>query len=299
MMFEPAQRALPVFVIGDSHALPYKNMLFRDKWTGKWVMTRSKYISGLTAYDFFNLERQEFSPSVIECLEYEGLIRDGRATHLSKEEIDFSIARASGLAVTPPLILFTIGDIDIRGVLLPMLGDHYDFVPPFELPYPLLDRQIIPWDMIAELIERRLSPFVEGLRQLRVAGFNRIYVQLVVPPTTDEDRIRQVHGISCPLPVRTKLVASFNRILAESMKAIEVPIVDIWPQVTGNDGYLLGEYELDGVHLPPKAAKMQLEQLLQHAINCQWESVNHVRYEMFYRMACGLAPIEKQTGDVS
>lgn len=298
-MFESAQRALPVFVIGDSHALPYRNMLFRDMWTGQWVTVRSKYISGLTAYDFFDSETQEFLPAVIEYLEYEGLTRDGAATHLSMDEVDFSIARAAGLPVTPPLIMFTVGDIDIRGVLLPMLGDQYDFVPPFELPYPLLDRQIIPWDMIAELIERRLSPFVEGLRQLRVAGFNRIYVQLVVPPTTDEDRIRKVHGISCPLAVRSKLVASFNRILAERMKAIEVPIVDIWPQVTGNDGYLLREYELDGVHLPPSAAKMQLEQLLEHAINCPWESVNHVRYKMFYRIACGLAPIENQTGNVS
>jgi hypothetical protein len=274
-------------------------MLFQDKWTGQWVTVRSKYISGLTAHDFFNLETQEFLPSVIECLEYEGLIRDGAATHLSKDEIDFSIARATGLPVTPPLTMLTVGDIDIRGILLPMLRDRYDFVPPFELPYPLLDRQLVPWDMIAEGIELRLSPFVEGLRQLRIAGFNRTYMQLVVPPTADEDRIKQLHGFSCPLSVRTKLVASFNHILAERMKAIDVPVIDIWPHVTGGDGYLLREYELDGVHLPLRAARMQLEQLLEHAINCPWESVNHVRYEMFYRMACGRAPIENQTGNVS
>jgi hypothetical protein len=297
-MFEPAQRALPVFVIGDSHALPYKNMLFQDIWTGQWVVIRSKYISGLTAHDFFNLETQEFLPSVIECLEYEGLIRDGAASHLSKDGIDFSVAKATGLPVTPPLIMLTAGDIDIRGVLLPMLCDQYDFVPPFELPYPLLDRQIIPWDMIAEAIEGRLLSFIEGLKQLRIAGFNRIYVQLVVPPTADEDRIKHIQGFSCPLSVRAKLVASFNHILAERMKAIDVPVIDIWRQVTGDDGYLLREYELDGVHLPPRVAKMQLEQLLEHAINRPWESVNHVRYEMFYRMACGLAPIENQAGNV-
>jgi lysophospholipase L1-like esterase len=298
-MSEVAQSALPIFVIGDSHALPFKNMFFRDKWTGQWVTVRSKYISGLTAHEFFNPKTQEFLSSVIACLEYEGLIRDGGATHLSKTEIDFSIARASGLPVTPPLIMFTVGDIDIRGTLLPMFGDQYDFVPPFESPYPLLDRQIVPWDMIAEVIERRLRPFIEGLKQLKIAGFNRLYVQLIVPPTANEDRIRQLHGINCPLSVRTKLVSSFNRILSEAMEAIGVTIIDIWPQVTGNDGYLSPDYELDGVHLPPKAARMQLEQLLEHAINCPWESVNHVRYEMFYRMACGLAPIESDTGSVS
>jgi lysophospholipase L1-like esterase len=297
-MSEVSQSALPIFVIGDSHALPFKQMVFRDKWTGQWVTVRSKYISGLTAHDFFNPETREFLPPIIECLEYEGLVRDGSATHLSKSEIDFAIARASVLPLTPPLIMFTIGDIDIRGTVLPMFGDRYDFVPPFDSPYPLLDRQIVPWDMIAELIERRLRPFIEGLKQLKIAGFNRLYVPLVVPPTTDEDRVKQLHGIGCPLSVRAKLVWSFNRILCEAMEAIGVTILDIWPQVTGNDGYLSAEYELDGVHLPPKAARLQLEQLLEHAINCPWESVNHVRYEMFYRMACGLAPIESEAGSL-
>jgi hypothetical protein len=293
-MSEIDQRALPIYVIGDSHALPYKNLLFRDRWTGQWISVRSKYISGLTAHDFFNINTGEFLPSLIECLEYEGLVREGVATHLSKREIDFSIARASGLPITPPLIMFTIGDIDIRGTLLQMLSDKYDFVPPFDLPYPLLDRQIIPWDSIAEVIERRLSPFVEGLKHLRAAGFNRMYLQNVVPPTADEARIRQLHGIDCPLSVRTKLVASFNRIMAEKARAIGVTAIDVWPSLTTGDGYLSPDYELDGVHLPPRSAKMHLEQLLEHAINCPWESVNHVRYEMFYRMACGLPPTDRE-----
>jgi hypothetical protein len=298
-MPEVAESALPIFVIGDSHALPYKNMFFRDKWTGQWVTVRSKYISGLTAHDFFNPETSEFLSSIIECLEYEGLVRDGGATHLSRNEIDFSIARASGLPLAPSLIMLAVGDIDIRGTLLPMFADQYDFVPPFESPYPLLDRKIIPWDLIAEVIERHISPFVEGLKQLRMAGFNRLYVQLVVPPTANEERIKQLHGFCCPLSVRTKLVASFNRILTEKVEAIGGTIINIWPQVTGTDGYLSPEYELDGVHLPPKAARMQLEQLLEHAINCPWESVNHVRHEMFYRMACGLPPIDSEAGSLS
>ncbi len=256
-------------------------------------------VSGLTTHDFFNRKTQEFLPSIIECLEYEQLVRDGMATHLSKDEIDFAIAKTSGLPMIPPLILFTAGDIDVRGVLLPKLADQYDFVPPFDLPYPVLDRQIIPWDVIAEIIEQRLAPFVEGLKQLRTAGFNRIYVQPVVPPTTDDNRSTQINGVSCPLSVRSKLVASFNCLLADKVSALDVPVIDIWPQLTSADGYLLNEYELDGVHLRPSAAKMHLEQLLEHAINRAWESVNHVRHEMFYRMACGLAPLETRPANAS
>jgi hypothetical protein len=296
-MSESAERTLPVYVIGDSHALPYKNMLFRDKWTGQSIVTRSKYISGLTAFDFYARETQEFLPAIIECLEYEGLVRDGKATHLSKDTIDFSIARASDLPVTPPLIMFTVGDIDVRSILLRVFTDRYDFVPPFDFPYPVLDRPIVPWDVVADLIEQRLAPFIEGLVQLQAAGFNRLYVQLVVPPTTNESKSSQINGISCPLSVRSKLVASFNRLLAEKVEALSISAINIWPQITGPDGYLLSECEFDGVHVAPRVAKMQLEQLLEHAINHAWEAVNHVRYEMFYRMACGLAPLESPNGN--
>jgi hypothetical protein len=297
LKLELLQRTLPVYVIGDSHALPYKNMLFQDNWTGQPVVTRSRYISGLTAHDFYAPDTGEFLPLIIECLEYEGLVRDRKVTHLSTDEIDFSIAGASGLPVTPPLILFTIGDIDIRSILLRMFSDRYDFVPPFDLPYPVLDRSIMPWDVVADIIEQRLAPFIEGLRQLRAAGFNRLYVQLVVPPTTNESQSHRINGITCPASVRSKLVASFNYLLTEKVEALGLCIINIWPQITDTNGYLRGEYEFDGVHLAPAVAKMHLDQLLEHAINHAWESVNHVRYELFYRMACGLAPFEKGTGN--
>ena len=281
-------RALPVYIIGDSHALPYRNLIFRDKWTGQWIVVRSRYISGLTAHDFFNSKTGEFLPQILETLEYEGLVRDERATHLSKDEIDFAIAQATGQPVTPPLLMFVVGDIDVRSILLPMLAEHYDFVPPLDLPYPVSEKPLMPWDVVAETIEQRLRPFINGLKQLRESGFNRLYVQSVVPPTQDEARVKVVQGrISCPVLVRTKLVAAFNHVLATEVKSMGATIVDIWPQVT-EGGYLKKEYELDGVHLPPRAAQMHVEQLLEHAINFPWESVNHVRYEMFYRMACNL-----------
>jgi hypothetical protein len=287
-MSSNAIKALPVYVIGDSHALPYRNLIFRDKWTGQWVVVRSKYISGLTTSDFFDPKRGEFLPPIIDTLEYEGLVRNGCATHLSNDEVDLAIAKAMNQPVTPPLLFFSVGDIDIRAIILPMLGDQFDFVAPFELPYPVLDKPLIPWDVILETIERRMRPFIKGLAQLREAGFNRIYVQSVVPPTRHEERVRVLHGLNCPVSVRTKLVAAFNYLLRIEVESAGAAIVDIWPQVTER-GYLKAEYELDGVHLPPVAAQMNVEKLLEHAINRPWESVNYPRHEAFYRMACNLA----------
>jgi lysophospholipase L1-like esterase len=286
---------LPVYVIGDSHALPYRNLIFRDRSTAQWVLARSKYVSGLTANDFFKPDTQEFHPEVISFLEYEGLVRNGRATHLSRDEIDFAIAKATGLPVAPPLILFTLGDIDIRLFPMAMLRDEYDFVPPFETAMPLLDKPLVPWDAIADVISQRISPFIAGLRRLRECGFNRIYVQSVVPPTRNEARIKEMHGYECPVTVRTKLVEAYNKRIAQECEAIGVTIVDQWPQMTEN-GYLHPALELDGVHMPPSAARWHLEAMLDHAINCQWFAVNHVHYDMYYRLACGLNPFQTGAG---
>jgi lysophospholipase L1-like esterase len=286
-----SETALPVYVIGDSHVLPYRNLLFREKWTGQWIIARSRYISGLTAHDLFKPDTGEFHPELIQFLEYEGLVRNGQATHLSMDETDFAIAKASGQSIKPPLVLFALGDIDIRGTIMPMLRDTHDFVPPFETQLPVLDRPLVPWALIEEAIGRRISPMIAGLRQLIESGFNRIYLQSLVPPTQNETRIKKLHGYDCPVSVRTKLVMAFNRHLEVECKQIGVTILDLWPRLT-NGAYLRPDLEIDGVHLPPQAARWFVDALLEHAVNCQWLAVNHVRYELFYRMACGLDPFQ-------
>jgi hypothetical protein len=288
------QRVFNVYIIGDSHALPYRNQLFREDWTGQWVLARSRYVSGLTAHDLFDEGTGEFHPELVRFLEYEGLVRNGRATHLSRDDVDFAIAKASGQSVTPPLILLTVGDIDIRGAIMPLLKDSHDFVPPVETALPLLDKPLLPWDVLDKAMTLRIRPLIAGLRQLQESGFNRLYVQAVVPPTQDEARVVELHGYACPVSVRTKLVAAFNAKLRVECERIGVKVIGDWGPLTV-DGLRRPELEFDGVHLPPSAARGFVNELLEDAINCQWFAVNHVRYELFYRMACGLEPFDRNS----
>jgi lysophospholipase L1-like esterase len=290
-----SETVLPIHIVGDSHALPYKGLMFKEKWTGAWALARSCYISGFAAGDFYRADTGAFHPEFIRFLEFEGLVRDGRATHLSRDPTDFSIAAAAGQPVRPPLVMIAVGDIDIRAVIMPILGDRHDFVPPFETVLPVLDKPLIPWDLIEEAIDRQLAPLIAGLGQLVACGFSRLYVQAVVPPTRDEAAVRRLHGYDCPASVRTKLVEAFNRKLAALCRPIGVTVLDNWAALT-QDGLLKPDLELDGVHLPPRAARWHVEMLLEHAINCQWFSTNHVRYELFYRMACGLEPVGTTDG---
>jgi lysophospholipase L1-like esterase len=292
------EAVLPVYIVGDSHSLPYRNMVFREKWTGAWVMARTKYVPGLTANEFFNPTTGEFHPEFIAFLEYEGLVRAGRATHLSMDQIDFAIANASGQAVRPPLIMLTVGEIDVRGPILQLLKDTHDFVPPFPTTMPLLDKPLVPWDVIDEAIETRLSPFIAGLQQLVAAGFKRVYVQSIAPPTRQEARIRQLQSYDCPVTVRTKLVQAFNWKLGPKVRSLNLVMLDRWTDLTEND-LLRPEYDFDGVHLPPKGARLLLEALIDDAINSRGLLANHPRYELYYRMACGLDPFAPTKSNVA
>lgn len=282
---------LPVYIVGDSHSLPYRNMVFREKWTGAWVMAHTKYIPGATARDFYNPATAEFHPDFIAFLEYEGLVRNGRATHLSMDEVDFAIAKAVGQAVTPPLIMIAVGEIDVRGPIMQLLQDDYDFVPPFETALPLRDKPLVPWDLIDEAIETRIGPYIAGLEQLVKAGFKRVYVQSVVPPTRQEARIRELQRYDCPVSVRTKLVQAFNWKLGQKVRSLNLVMIDRWSDLTEGD-LLRPEFDFDGVHLPPKGARLLLEALIEDATDSRGLVANHPRYELYYRMACGLDPFQ-------
>ncbi|WP_315806695.1 MULTISPECIES: hypothetical protein [unclassified Bradyrhizobium] len=292
------ETVLPVYIVGDSHSLPYRNMVFRERWTGSWVMARTRYVPGLTAHDFFNPATGEFHPEFIAFLEYEGLVRAGRATHLSTDEVDFAIAKAAGQPMRPPLIMITLGEIDVRGPILQLLKDTHDFVPPFPTTMPLLDKPLVPWDLIEETIEARLGPFIAGLQQLVAAGFRRVYVQSVVPPTRQEARVRQLQSYDCPVTVRTKLVQAFNWKLGSKVRSLNLVMLDRWSDLTEND-LLRPEYDFDGVHLPPKGARLLLEALIDDAIDSRGLLANHPRYELYYRMACGLDPFASNTPDAA
>ena len=155
----------------------------------------------------------------------------------------------------PPLILIAVGEIDVRGPIMRLFKDTHDFVPPFPTSQPLLDKPLVPWDVIDVMIEERIRPFIAGLEQLMAAGFKRIYVQGVVPPSCNEQRIRELQKYDCPVSVRTKLVQAFNWKLADKVRSINLTMLDRWPDLT-EGGLLRPEFDFDGVHLPPRGAPL-------------------------------------------
>ncbi len=91
----------PIYVLGDSHVLGFKDLFFRDSYTGGDYYTVSRYYSGFAADGVFS--RGALVPAFVKALEYEGLLKEGKAAHLRVGPMDLAVAYASGSAQVPPL----------------------------------------------------------------------------------------------------------------------------------------------------------------------------------------------------
>ncbi|HJZ56122.1 MAG TPA: hypothetical protein VKE74_14235, partial [Gemmataceae bacterium] len=278
---------VPVYVIGDSHALAFSRLTFEEGVTGATFATRARYIpSGFTGAGFWS-EAGGLHPELLAALEYEGLLRNGRAVHFSTDRTDLAIAQATEQPQVPPVLIITCGDIDVRGSVVPLLRDDRDFIPPDPTPYPHTDRPLVPFDLVGREIAGRVGSLVRGALKLQAVGFTRTYLHGVVPPTADDARFRLIHGYDCPAATRYKAARAFNDHLAAECGKNGLPFVDVWPETTTPEGYLRPEYELDGVHLSREAVRITLHKVLRHALGRTYLAANYPRYELYYRRCLG------------
>src|SRR5262249_24867935 len=149
----PFRTVVPIYIIGDSHALAFRGLTFDEEVTGATFATRAKYIpSGFTGHAFWS-EGGGLNPDLLAALEYEGLLRDGRAIPFpSADQIDLAIALALERPQVPPVLIITCGDIDVRAAVLPLLRGERDFVPADPTPYPHTDRPLLPFDLVRRML---------------------------------------------------------------------------------------------------------------------------------------------------
>src|SRR5262249_11008687 len=149
-----------------------------------------------------------------------------------------------------PVLVLTAGDIDLRGTFLPQLRDQYDIVLPFDTPYGVRKgARIMPYAVARRTAQTAFAPLAEAIRRLRDMGLPRVMVAELPPPTLDQGRFDALHGFSCPVETRYKATVLFNDVLRETCASAGATVVGVWPEVTDANGYLRGEYELDGVHM--------------------------------------------------
>jgi hypothetical protein len=275
-------KPIRLYVVGDSHCLPLRDLIVGDEFTGREYLVVSKYIQGLTASAM--VRDGDIAPAIMEALESESLIRDGRFTFSSRDSHDLAVGYAAGIPGSPPLIVISAGDIDLRASFLPKLADQYDLVLPFEVPYGLRkEAKIMPYNVARRMATDAFQPMAEAIRKLKAMGLTRIFVMTIVPPTMNQERFDAMHGFVCPLDTRYKAAVLFNRVLAESCTQAGATVVDIWPDVLDQRGYLRPEFELDSVHLNRRASMLTIQRIIGAGIG-KHGSVSSTRYRLAHSL---------------
>ncbi len=284
----PLPKPARIHVIGDSHALPLRDLSFRESFTQRDYMVVGQYIVGCTASEMF--PNAALPQSFLDALAAQQLIRQGRFSHDSLEQADLATSFAAGESGCPPILAITAGDIDLRAHFLSKLKDDYDLILPFEHAYKdRIGTAIMPFDVAQRLAEEAFDPLEKAILALREMGLQRAMVLALPPPTMQQSRFDALHGFSCSADTRYKATLLFNRVLAGVCADVGATFIDIWPSVLDDAGHLRPEFELDGVHLNRQAALITAEKMLGARISESQVCLNHKRYELVQRLSATAA----------
>jgi hypothetical protein len=266
----------PIYLIGESHTLIFRNLLFRTGANNQLFQCRIRFLPHVLAQNFFQPASNAFHADLLEAFRAEELLRANLApSHLSLDGATVSGAWMEKRAVVAPALVLCIGDLDLHHLFGQFAG--YDFELPDDVHYGV-DRSLRPiaYTTLLAQVEKLLAPYIAGLRMLRNAGFTRMLVHCVPPRTADDvatQRWTKVHK-----SVRAKLTVMANQVLARECAANGIPFIDIWAE-TSKDGYLLPEFDLDGMHLTAAAAQISLDKIVASLHENTWNAQNTARYQ--------------------
>lgn len=240
--------AKPVYFIGESHTLAFRDTLYQPTPSGTIYLGRVRFMQ-IFAQRY--LIDGQIHPDIIRALQAEQLLDDnGTPPHLAQDGQALRTAEVSGIPIREPVIVMFAGDLDLFD-LLRQTGKDYDFELPDDPGYGI-DRTLksIPYAAIDMRIGDIFRPFLAACQSLQDIGFRQLMVHGLPP------RLRETGALDLPgsPQMRVKLTVLANRVLREACASQRVTFIDVWDELIEN-GYLPPDLCLnDGVHLARSAA---------------------------------------------
>lgn len=263
---EYVARPTPIYMIGDSHAFIFNDLLFKLEHPSRYIITKSRFIPTLTATDFLDADGG-LNEALMQALFMDALVTvDRDPTHLQAAGSVRKYLLESSRARSVPIIVIFAGSIDLGAGFLRFLGDQYDIALPFDLKgvaqMPVdRPREMIPYRFAVDQVNTLLEPLMRGMQHLRAMGFSNLFLHCMPPPGVDDDPFMHFNGFVAPAFLRYKAYLLFNHVLRAYCEKIGVGFVDVWDDVT-IDNVLDPQYELDGTHLNRKAALFTVRHVL-------------------------------------
>lgn len=171
--------ATPIYFLGESHTLCFRNTLFRKHATSQIFLGRVRFRQILAA-DFSR--DGELHPDLMDALKGEQLLGDdGIATHQTKDRKTLRTSEVSGIPFHVPLLVLFAGDLDLFEMLR-KLGANYDFQLPEDPGYgtnPSLEQ--IPYSDVLAKMGQFFNQFLDACELLRALGFTRLAIRALPP----------------------------------------------------------------------------------------------------------------------
>ncbi|MCA8955845.1 MAG: hypothetical protein KDC87_07215 [Planctomycetes bacterium] len=290
------ERLTPVYCIGESHCLRFREVVFRTAELPHALHTRCRFLPHVQAACFASAAglHEDLGTALLAeelCVlspqddgELELTARHRPLTMAGRIQAARHAALADEPQVAPALLLFA-GEQDLT-ILAAQLGAATDFELPEDPGYGMVDGAArVPFDTIECAVTRCLAPLEEGLEMLRAAGFSRTMVHAIPPRVVDDGRAaRWSDGVHVPAPVRSKLAVLFNRLLAETCRRSGAELLDLW-DVLVRDGYLREEFDLDGLHLNQAATAQSMAEVARRLRQARVRDCNPAQYELLGELA--------------
>ncbi len=263
---EVAAHPIPMYFAGDSNCLIFKDRVFSVPGSRSPFLGRALHTPGLAANDFCdaggNLNHELLSRLVGEHL----LMRDDGGGWMAYRRVgnaalDFVEESEGRERPDPPIVLFCgiidwlrfFEEIAAREIALPagvMQSDAYASGP-----------GALDFETAAAGAARYLEPLERGLRVLRSYGLRNVHLHCVQPPTPDDVVFAQAFFASTAR-ARYQSVGLMNHLLRGVCERTGTTFIDLWPRITGGDGYVDARYHFDAFHLNLDAALLTVEAVL-------------------------------------
>jgi hypothetical protein len=245
----------PVHLLGESHVLSYANLVARDSATGRIHVPSAKCLISLKAGQYADLATGALHVQLMEALQELSIAdKAGRSLQLAPSQ------RVTKLA------LFA-GDMDLHSDLFAQLDQDYDVELPGQSLFPAASGgQMIPLELLDMRLKEIFAPFFLAATQFQGIGIEGVILHALPPRTPDAEKARRwCEGRLVSPILRAKITFRANSILAEFAAKQGVGFVSAW-DVLAPEGFLLPQYDLDGVHVTREAAAISFRRIIEAGV---------------------------------
>jgi hypothetical protein len=182
-------RLPPIYFIGDSRVVPFRNAVYASEFTSRAYQLRSVHLRSLHAADFYSRERGINVPLL-------STLATDLAVISYDEGARWQVYRSEHDPDPAPLVLFC-GPYDAHRVM-DELGPDADISAwdarssRYDVSTKPASRLVSSQDALLRVLEI-MEPFALGIEALRTMGFDRIFVH-GSPPSQRGERFNRLYG---------------------------------------------------------------------------------------------------------